>query len=70
MAQEPQTVVIFRTWKKSGDVIAIFPELPASQDGRDCMSYMHVGQHGGCQSGYLTTITRPSTDEEIKKTGR
>jgi hypothetical protein len=38
-----RTTVIFREF--DGETVAFFPELPGS--GRyDCMSYMHIGQHG------------------------
>ena len=39
------TKVIFRTLR-NGEVIALFPQEPATPDGWECMSYMHVGQHG------------------------
>ena len=43
-----QTVkVVFRKWKDTGDVIALFPEVPSDINGSYCDSYMHVGQHGG-----------------------
>jgi hypothetical protein len=58
--------VLFRTFLKTGDVIALFPLEPASVDGWQCDSYMHIGQHGGatthiCRRPY----TRPSTPKEI-----
>ena len=40
------TKVIFRKFR-NGEVIALFPQEPATRDGWECMSYMHVGQHGG-----------------------
>ena len=40
------TVVVFRKWKTNGDIIALFPELPADNEGYLCDSYEHVGQHG------------------------
>lgn len=39
------TKVIFRKFK-NGEVVALFPQEPATSDGWECMSYMHVGQHG------------------------
>ena len=40
-------VVVFRRWQdRSGDIIALFPELPADIHGHYCDSYMQVGQHG------------------------
>ena len=51
------TPVIFRVWPE-GDVIAIFPELAYSRDGHLCMSYQHVGQHGGADCELVTKATR------------
>lgn len=39
--------VVFRRWKDGGEVIALFPELPADAHGYFCDTYMQVGQHGG-----------------------
>ena len=39
-------IVVFRRWQ-NGDVIALFPELPADLYGEYCDAYEHVGQHGG-----------------------
>jgi len=41
-----KTKVYFRRYS-DGDVIAIFPFEKADYQG-NCMSYMHVGQHGAC----------------------
>ena len=45
MKSKTMTKVIFRKFK-SGDVIALFPQEPATRNGWECVSYMHVGQHG------------------------
>jgi hypothetical protein len=40
--------VIFRAERtKGGDVTAVFPTLPWSDDGRTFSIYAHIGQHGG-----------------------
>jgi hypothetical protein len=38
-----KTKVIYK--KLDGEVIALFPEIPATQSSYDILSYMHVGQH-------------------------
>jgi hypothetical protein len=58
------TKVIFRTWRTTGEVIALFPEIPHDRHGHHCESYMHVGQHSGA-SPDLSDYTRPSTPDEI-----
>jgi len=41
-------IVIFRRIPgKDGEVIALFPCLPGTNDPNTCLSYMHTGQHGG-----------------------
>jgi hypothetical protein len=57
------TKVIFRTFKKGGEVIAMFPETPGGVSGFTCSSYMQVGQHGDAWAGAIPG-TRPSTPEE------
>lgn len=60
------TQVIFRKWRDTGEIIALFPE----QDGGGglCDSYMHIGQHGGANYPYLVAgwygPTVPATPEE------
>ena len=55
------TVVIFRKFKDTEDVIAIFP-YEVERTG-EVMSYMHLGQHSGA-SIQLTDKTSPATPEE------
>jgi hypothetical protein len=50
--------VVFRKWK-NGDVIALFPELPADLHGECCSSYEHVGQHGGADYCGVIQQTKP-----------
>ena len=55
------TVVVFRKWN-NGDVIALFPDLP--HDRHHCMSYEHVGQHGGADYSGVVGMTSPASPEE------
>lgn len=56
------TDVIFRRFR-DGDVIALFPTLPGTNDWpNDCQSYQHVGQHGTA-SVFLTLDTKPAAPE-------
>jgi len=52
-------VVVFRRWKENGDVIALFPALPADLYGEYCDAYEHVGQHGGADYHGVVQHTRP-----------
>lgn len=63
------TRVIFRAWRRDGEVIALFPDIP-EHDGL-CLSYLHVGQHGAADYSALTygrsghaLPTRPAKPEE------
>lgn len=61
------TKVIFRKWKnKEGGIIALFPEEKFDAGGCYCMSYMHVGQHGGSDYPYMISITKPAKPEEYQ----
>jgi hypothetical protein len=60
----PITLVVFRRWRDNGDIIALFPELPADYQGRYCDAYEHIGQHGGaCYQG-VVEATKPVSLEE------
>ena len=52
-------VVVFRKWKENGDVIALFPQLPADLYGEYCDAYEHVGQHGGADFHGVIRQTTP-----------
>lgn len=60
---DEETIVIFRHWEK--DIIAIFPEIPSDSDNwYHCLSYMHYGQHGGCDPHGIIYDSRPALPEE------
>ena len=59
------TKVIFRKFK-GGEIIALFPQEPATLDGRLCVSYMHQGQHSAA-SPHIVDNTAAATDEEYRK---
>lgn len=62
-----KTKVIFRAYRSNpgrGDVVAIFPEIPADRCGYEVTVYEHIGQHGGGDRQAMVAITRPATDAE------
>lgn len=61
-----KTRVIFRKFKKGGEIIALFPELPGTRAWyADCASYMHIGQHGAASID-LASVTKKAEPHEIK----
>jgi hypothetical protein len=56
--------VVFRRWRATGDVIALFPELPADLGGDHCDSYEHVGQHGGADYHSVVQHTTPCSPDD------
>jgi hypothetical protein len=52
-------VVVFRRWKDTGDIIALFPELPSDLGGDCCDSYEHSSQHGGADYHGVIQQTKP-----------
>lgn len=61
--------VIFRKFKDEGDIIAIFPTLPGTNDPSTCLSYQHIGQHGSCMGTLtsVTTLAKPSEYQSLLK---
>ena len=58
-----KTKTIFRKFPE-GDIIALFPEIPGTNEYWTCQSYQHIGQHGACDTIGITMITKPATKEE------
>lgn len=65
-AADETTPVLFRKWKKDGDVIAIFPYDVGTNDASTCSSYQHVGQHGSCDPAGLMGVTVEAAPEEYE----
>ena len=62
-----KTKVIFRKFKYTESIIAIFPELtyPGFTSSKSlCMDYMHVGQHGESCYSTIMKITYPAVYPE------
>lgn len=58
-----QTKVVFRKWRKDGEIIALFPE----QTNRTSLmvdSYMHVGQHSDADYNAVIAATVPASEPE------
>jgi hypothetical protein len=60
------TLVVFRRWRDTGSIIALFPELPSDSQGRFCDAYEHVGQHGGADFLGVVQVTRPVRIDEAE----
>jgi len=59
-----KTKTIFRKFKDNGDIIALFPEVPSDIGGKNCDSFMHIGQHSAANYQYLLKETVLATPEE------
>lgn len=57
-------IVVFRRWRDTGTVIALFPELPADYQGWFCDAYEHVGQHGGADFHGVVQHSTPAPPDE------
>ena len=60
-------IVIFRKFR-GGDILALFPEIPDCNNF--CLSYQHVGQHGGADYSHCISITTPAKPSEYKELAR
>ncbi|MGD2065628.1 MAG: hypothetical protein PVI43_00480 [Candidatus Bathyarchaeota archaeon] len=56
----PTTKVVFRKFEE-GDVIALFPEVPWSD--QLISSYQHIGQHGGSSPELIEGLQVATEDE-------
>lgn len=56
------TKVVFRKYP-DGELIALFPELPATPDPSFCLCYSHIGQHSAATPD-LVHITKRATENE------
>lgn len=63
-------LVVFRQWRDTGDIIALFPELPADYQGRFCDAYEHIGQHGGADYYGVILATKPVSLEDAAQLAR
>jgi hypothetical protein len=61
---KPITPVVFRRWKGTDSIIALFPTLPADINGWYCDAYEHVGQHGGADYHGVIGVTVPVSRKE------
>ena len=59
-----ETLVVFRVWKDTGEVIALFPAM--QEPGYLCGSYARVGQHGAADYEGVVAQSRPATEEEYE----
>lgn len=57
------TVVVFRKWG-NGDIIALFPFEREASTSFACLSYEHIGQHGGADYPGVVRETRPASPAE------
>jgi hypothetical protein len=74
--QNDETLVVFRRWKDTGDLIALFPAIPSDLFGNYCLSYAALGQHAGADYFGVVQATRPASKEaaaplaeELKRVG-
>ncbi len=63
-AKTEKTFVIFRRWKDTGTIIALFPTIPSDRYGWQCLSYEHFGQHGGADFHGVMQATTPASRQE------
>lgn len=59
-----KTIVVFRKFRKEGDIIAMFPLINADNNKGACMSYQHIGQHGAASYDLVNAYTIPALERE------
>ena len=58
------TLVVFRRWRDTNSIIALFPAEPSDIAGLYCLSYERIGQHSGADYHGVIQATRPARIEE------
>lgn len=59
-----ETITVFRVWRDSGGVIALFPAM--HEPGYMCGSYQMIGQHGAADYAHVIAATRPALEHEYE----
>lgn len=62
-----KTKVLFRKWP-NGQIIALFPEIPAETNGIYSSSYELIGEHGAADAEGLISRTSPALAAEYAET--
>ena len=60
----PVTLVLFRKWRGTKDVFALFPELPSDYQGFFCDSFERIGQHSGADYHLCINASDPASAED------
>jgi len=61
LTSAPITQVVFRRWRDTKDIFALFPESPSDYEGYYCDSYQTIGGHGGADYSRCIHATDPVT---------
>lgn len=62
---QPKLTVIFRRWP-NGNIIALLPQLPGTNNAATCMSYERIGQHASCTPKSVVRGTKPAKSSDSK----
>jgi hypothetical protein len=62
--------VLFRLEEQSGEVLAIFPELPGTLRPDTCTGYAHLGQHTEVALEYIRAQTTAATPAQYRPLAR
>jgi len=67
--QQQPVIVMFRKFRDTGEIIAVFPELPGDIHGMMTESYMHDGGHEQASPNvvYWTSKATPQEYAELKR---
>lgn len=52
-------------WSR-GDILAVFPSLPGTNDPATMESYNLLGSHNSCHDDYVRERTKPATPEQVR----
>ena len=64
---KPHDPVVLRVWRNNNDIFALFPVLPADNEGYHCTIYQHIGQHEAADYGLCIRMSRPARPKEARE---
>lgn len=66
MTDKDVTKVIFRKMKDNGEIIALFVEVPGTNEFYTCSAYVHVGQHFAVNPTLVISTSTLATQDEYQ----
>lgn len=64
--KEKPVRVLFRVDQDNGEIVAVFPDIPGTNDPYQMLCYAHVGQHNACSMDWFYEYTEKAKEGEYQ----